>query len=74
MKSNQDVSVFVPERLREELEAEKFQAVEEARVIVSKHLEYVNANLREQLAEAVTNSNQVSPPYTSLTVPTLWCY
>ncbi|XP_042240297.1 golgin subfamily A member 6-like protein 22 [Homarus americanus] len=46
------------ERLREELEAEKFQAVEEARVIVSKHLEYVNATLREQLTEAVTSNNQ----------------
>ena len=50
----------IAERLREELEAEKFQAVEEARVIVSKHLEYVNATLREQLTEAVTNNNQVS--------------
>ncbi|XP_071542009.1 uncharacterized protein [Panulirus ornatus] len=46
------------ERLREELEAEKYQAVEEARVIVSKHLEYVNSSLREQLAEAVSNSTQ----------------
>nr|XP_053646368.1 rootletin-like isoform X2 [Cherax quadricarinatus] len=46
------------ERLREELEAEKFQAVEEARVIVSKHLEYINATLRDQLAEALTNSTQ----------------
>ncbi|XP_069167160.1 trichohyalin isoform X6 [Procambarus clarkii] len=46
------------ERLREELEAEKFQAVEEARVIVSKHLEYVNTTLREQLAEALTANNQ----------------
>lgn len=45
------------ERLREELEAEKFRAVEEARVLVSKHLEYVNATLREQLTEAVTSNN-----------------
>ncbi|KAK4292200.1 hypothetical protein Pmani_035010 [Petrolisthes manimaculis] len=46
------------ERLREELESEKFQAVEEARVIVSQHLEYVNNSLREQLTEAVTSSTQ----------------
>ncbi|KAK3868371.1 hypothetical protein Pcinc_026230 [Petrolisthes cinctipes] len=46
------------ERLREELESEKFQAVEEARVIVSQHLEYVNNSLREQLTEAVTSTTQ----------------
>ncbi|XP_050712801.1 trichohyalin-like isoform X3 [Eriocheir sinensis] len=46
------------ERLREELEAEKFQAVEEARVIVTKHHEYLNAGLQEQLTEAITSSTQ----------------
>ncbi|XP_063885721.1 trichohyalin-like isoform X7 [Scylla paramamosain] len=46
------------ERLREELEAEKFQAVEEARVIVTKHHEYVNAGLREQVTEATNNCTQ----------------
>ncbi|XP_068234835.1 uncharacterized protein [Palaemon carinicauda] len=46
------------ERLREELEAEKFQAVEEARVIVSQHLEHVNASLREQLLEATCANTQ----------------
>lgn len=47
------------ERLREELEAEKFQAMEEARVIVTKHHEYLNAGLQEQLTEATTSSAQV---------------
>ncbi|XP_045111920.1 trichohyalin-like isoform X2 [Portunus trituberculatus] len=46
------------ERLREELEAEKFQAVEEARVIVTKHHEYVNVGLREQITEATNNCTQ----------------
>ncbi|XP_066972133.1 trichohyalin-like isoform X7 [Macrobrachium rosenbergii] len=46
------------ERLREELEAEKFQAVEEARVIVSEHLEHVNTSLREQLLEATCANTQ----------------
>ncbi|KAG0712753.1 hypothetical protein GWK47_017747 [Chionoecetes opilio] len=46
------------ERLREELEAEKYQAMEEARVIVTKHHEYLNVGLREQLTEATTSSTQ----------------
>ncbi|KAK7071788.1 hypothetical protein SK128_001089, partial [Halocaridina rubra] len=46
------------ERLREELEAEKFQAVEEARVIVSQHLEHVNSSLREQLLDATCSNTQ----------------
>lgn len=46
------------ERLREELECEKFQAVEEARVIVSQHLEHINASLKEQLLEATCSNTQ----------------
>ncbi|CAL4073152.1 unnamed protein product, partial [Meganyctiphanes norvegica] len=46
------------ERLREELEADKFQALEESRVLVSKHLEYVNSTLRDQLTEACS-ANQL---------------
>ncbi|XP_076056387.1 uncharacterized protein LOC143034339 [Oratosquilla oratoria] len=46
------------ERLREELEAEKFQAVEEARVILARHNESIIQTLREQLTEAVTGNTQ----------------
>ncbi|CAL4133557.1 unnamed protein product, partial [Meganyctiphanes norvegica] len=38
------------ERLREELEADKYAAIEEARILVSKHLATVNATLKEQLS------------------------
>ncbi|KAF2363812.1 hypothetical protein FHG87_005431 [Trinorchestia longiramus] len=47
------------ERLRDELEAEKVQAAEEVRVIVSKHHEYINESLKEQLADAVTSNTQL---------------
>ncbi|RXG58280.1 hypothetical protein Avbf_17234 [Armadillidium vulgare] len=46
------------ERLREELESDKFQAVEDARVIITKHHEYIEGNLKEQLNEYINKSKE----------------